>query len=99
MSVRSVIKWLFFHLPAFVLVPLPLHFSQDIVQGSNLRGDGVNLDPDSIRVYPGDSRAGQTFHTRAQLPSVVVGPDGAREEPWRRVGGGARAGVRGYFWA
>lgn len=81
-------KRLSLHLPAFVLVPFPLHFGQDVVQRSYLRGDGVNLDPDSIRVHPGHSRAGQTLRTGPKLAGVVVGPDGAWEEAWRRVGGG-----------
>lgn len=75
------------HLPAFILVSLSLHFSQDIIQGSDLRGNGVNLDPNSIRVHPGHPGAGQTLRTGAKLAGVVVGPDGAREEPRGRVGG------------
>ncbi len=65
------------HLPAFILISLPLHFGQDVIQGSYLRGDGVNLDPDSVRVHPGHPWAGQTLCSRAKLAVVVVGPDGA----------------------
>lgn len=90
--VISVIKnRVAFHLPAFILISLSLHFGQDIIQGPYLRGDGVDLDPDSIRVHPGHSWAGQTLCTRAKLAGVVVGPDGAWKEPWRRVGGAGRA--------
>lgn len=89
-------KPLSLHLPAFILVSLPLHFCQDVIESSYLRGDGVNLDPDSIRVHPRHSRAAQTLRTGAELAAVVVGPDGAREEPWRSVGGAPLtcAGVR-----
>ncbi|TNN54562.1 hypothetical protein EYF80_035265 [Liparis tanakae] len=62
-----------------VAIILKLTFtSKDVIQGSYLRGDGVNLHPDSVRLRPGDSRAGQTVPTRTKLASVVVGPDGAR---------------------
>lgn len=54
-----------FHLPAFILISLPLHFGQDVIQGPYLRGDSVDLDPDSIRMNPGHSWAGQTLCTRA----------------------------------
>lgn len=81
-----------FGLPAFVLISFPLHLGQDVVQGSNLRGDGVNLDPDSIWVHPGDPRAWQALCTRAKLAGVVVRPDSPREEPWRRVGGAVLGG-------
>lgn len=89
--VTSVIKRVSLHLPAFILVSLPLHFGQDIIQGPYLRGDGVNLDPNSIRVHPGNSWAGQTLRTGAKLAGVVVGPDGSWEEPWGRVGGASLA--------
>lgn len=75
------------HLPAFILIPLPLHFGQDVVQSSYLWGDGVNLDPNTIWVHPGHTRAGQSLPTRAKPASVVVGPDGTREKAWRGVGG------------
>lgn len=80
-------------LPAFVLVSLPLDFGQEVVQGSDLRGDGVDLDPDSIRVNPGHPRAGQALCARAKPPAGVVGPDGAREEAGTGVGGASRAGA------
>lgn len=77
MIVKRAIKKVSTHLPSLVLVPLSLHFGQDVVQGSDLGGNGVDLHPDTIGVHPGHPRAGQPLHAWSKLADVVVGPDGA----------------------
>lgn len=69
-------------LPPLVLVPFPLHLGQHVVQSSDLRCDGVDLDPDAVRVPPGGP--GPRLPADAEAAGVVEGPDGSGEEARRR---------------
>lgn len=78
--------------PPFVLVSFPLDLGQHVVQSPDLWRNGVDLDPDAIRLHPGDSWAcAARFPPTPKAAGVVEGPDGAGEEP--RGGGSQVVGV------
>lgn len=62
-----------------VFVPLSLDLSQHVVQSPHFRGDGVNLDPDSVRVRPRHPGPVQGLKALPLPPDVRKAPDGARQ--------------------
>lgn len=68
-----------------VLIPFPLDFGQHVIKSPQLRGNGVYLDPDSVRVHPRHSGALQGLKALALPPDVGKAPDGARQPRLRSV--------------
>jgi len=68
---------------SLVLIPLALDFGQDVIQGSQFWGDGVDLDPDPVRMCPGDSGS---LHALPVSQDMRVTPDGAWKSGLQRVG-------------
>ncbi len=62
-----------------VLVPLPLDFGQHVIQSPQLWGNGVYLDPDSVRMRPRHPRPVQGLKALPLPPDVGETPDGARQ--------------------
>lgn len=75
----SVMSMAVVHSPSPVLVPLPLDFGQHVVQSPQLRGDGVYLDPDSVRMRPRHPGPLQGLEALPLPPDVGETPDGARQ--------------------
>lgn len=79
-----------------VLVPLPFDFGQHVIQSPQFRGNGIYLDPDSIRVCPRHAGPVQSLKAFPLPPDVGETPDGARQS---RLGTvrlhGNFAGVKG----
>lgn len=69
-------------LPPLVLVPLALHFSQDVVERTDLGGDGVDLDAHPVGVHPRQARPlhQSGLQSRPEPAGVREGPDGAGHE-------------------
>lgn len=67
------------HLPPPVFVSLPFHFTQHVVDGPQLRGDGVDLDPDSIRVRPWNPGPLMELQATCSPPVMGVTPASARD--------------------
>lgn len=67
------------HSPSPVLVPLPLHFAQHVVQSPQLWGDGVYLDADAVRVRPRHAGSLQGLEALPLPPDVGETPDSARQ--------------------
>lgn len=74
----TVVSMAVVHSPSPVLVPLPLDFGQHVVQSPQLRGDGVYLDPDSVRMRPRHPGPLQGLEALPLPPDVGETPDGAR---------------------
>lgn len=71
--------------PSLVLIPLPFDFGQNVIQGSQLWGDGVDLDPDPIRMGPGDSGSLDSLDALSLSQNMRKAPDGAWKSGPRRV--------------
>lgn len=70
---------------SLVLVPLPFNFAQHVIQSPQLRGDGVYLDPDSIRMRPRHAGHLQGLQALPLPPDLGETPDGARQPRPRTV--------------
>lgn len=69
--------------PSPILVSLPLHFGQDVIQSPQFWGDGVNLDPDSVRVRPRHPGPVQGLNVLPLSPDVGETPNSAwHARPW-----------------
>ena len=76
------------YLPSPILFSLSLDFSQHIIQSSQLWGDGVYLDPDSVRIRPGHPGPLEGLIALPLSPHVRETPNGA----WQSRVGGVRLG-------
>lgn len=64
---------------SLVLVPLPFDFGQHVIQSPQLRGYGVYLDPNSVRMRPRHPGPVQGLEALPLPPDVGETPDGSRQ--------------------